>query len=360
MALHRRRNHDSLVGTTTSNPDRSERKPRAAVRFAIPDWRSPSMRTRSWCADGDLDLNDGIGTITTHLLARGGTVSPMRVHLCGVRGSTPAPGSDFAGVGGHTSCVAIAHDGDTPRLVLDAGTGLRTLSALLEGRPFVGTIVLSHLHWDHMMGLPFFAAGDHPDARVRLLMPTQGAGDGGDDSPEALLERMMSPPSFPITPAQLRGEWCFETYDEGELELEGFTVTAREVPHTGGRTMGLRVAAAGSSVTYMPDHAPHQLGPGASGVGELHPAARELALGTDLLIHDAQYTRTELPDRFTWGHAAADYPVELAEACGVGRVLMFHHDPMRTDAAVAALHAEVTAETDIVVDVAVEGTFVDV
>ncbi|CAN5584981.1 MBL fold metallo-hydrolase [soil metagenome] len=285
----------------------------------------------------------------------------MRVHLCGVRGSTPAPGSDFAGVGGHTSCVAIAHDGGTPRLVLDAGTGLRTLSALLEGRPFVGTIVLSHLHWDHMMGLPFFAAGDHPDARVRLLMPAQDtASADGHGEAEALLERMMSPPAFPITPAQLRGDWSFETYDEGERELEGFTVTTREIPHTGGRTMGLRVAVAGRSITYMSDHAPHQLGPGASGVGELHRAARELASGADVLIHDAQYTRTELPDRFTWGHAAADYPVELAEACGVGRVLMFHHDPTRTDAAVAALHAEVAATTDVVVYVAVEGTTIDV
>lgn len=281
----------------------------------------------------------------------------MRVHLCGVRGSTPAPGSDFAGVGGHTSCVAISHDGELPRLVLDAGTGVRTLSAILEGRPFEGTIALSHLHWDHMMGIPFFAAGDRPDARVRLLMPAQGDDDG---DAEELLERMMSPPAFPITPAQLRGRWRFETYCEGELELEGFTVTAREIPHTGGRTMGLRVSAAGKSVTYMPDHAPHQLGLGERGVGELHPAARELALGADVLIHDAQYTRAELSDRFTWGHAVADYAVQLAEACGVGRVVMFHHDPSRTDSAVAALHAELAATTDVAVSVAVEGTAIDV
>ena len=88
----------------------------------------------------------------------------MRVHLCGVRGSTPSPGAQFARVGGHTSCVAIAHDGDDhPRLVLDAGTGLRNVTTLLGDAPFEGAILLSHLHWDHTQGLPFFAAGDRPD-----------------------------------------------------------------------------------------------------------------------------------------------------------------------------------------------------
>jgi phosphoribosyl 1,2-cyclic phosphodiesterase len=254
--------------------------------------------------------------------------------------------------------VAIAHDGEPPRLVLDAGTGVRTLSAILEGQPFIGTIVLSHVHWDHVMGLPFFAAGDHPDARVRVLLPAQDVAELDSDA-ETLLERMMSPPLFPITPAQLRGQWCFETYDEGELELEGFTLLVREIPHTGGRTMGVRVAAAGRSIAYMPDHAPHQLGLGERGSGELHPAARELALDVDVLIHDAQYTRHELQERFTWGHAVADYPVHLAEVSGAGRVLLFHHDPSRTDAAVAALHTEVTTTTNVAVDVAVEGMIID-
>ena len=100
----------------------------------------------------------------------------MQVHVCGVRGSTPSPGDAFARVGGHTSCIAIGHDPDErPSLVLDAGTGLRYLSKVLAGEAFVGTMILGHLHWDHMMGLPFFAAGDRPDSRVRLLVPEQGS-----------------------------------------------------------------------------------------------------------------------------------------------------------------------------------------
>ena len=105
----------------------------------------------------------------------------MRVHLCGVRGSTPAPGAEFLRYGGHTSCVAVGHDDSpVPALILDAGTGLRQVTGLLAGRPFDGTILLTHLHWDHVHGLPFFRGGDRDDARVRLLLPDQerSAGDG--------------------------------------------------------------------------------------------------------------------------------------------------------------------------------------
>src|ERR1700752_3025738 len=98
----------------------------------------------------------------------------MRVAFCGVRGSRPAAGAEFAEVGGNTSCVAVAHDGAPPTLVLDAGTGLHRVTALLEGAPFRGSLLFGHLHWDHTHGLPFFAAGDHPDAIVRVLLPEQG------------------------------------------------------------------------------------------------------------------------------------------------------------------------------------------
>src|SRR6266700_6368869 len=101
----------------------------------------------------------------------------MRVHLCGVRGSTPAPGQAYLRYGGNTSCVAIVHDGaPAPALILDAGTGLRGVTPLLAGQPFAGTILLTHLHWDHVHGLPFFTAGDRDDARVSLLLPAQPDG----------------------------------------------------------------------------------------------------------------------------------------------------------------------------------------
>lgn len=277
----------------------------------------------------------------------------MRVYLCGVRGSQPAVGAEFIGVGGHTSCVALAHDTDEhPALVLDAGTGLRRLSEMMQGDTFRGTLLVGHLHWDHIMGLPFFPAGDRPGARVKLLLPEQG------QSAEVLLERFMSPPFFPIGTHQLRGEWTFGTYGETTMEVEGFTVTTREIPHKGGRTMGLRISDGRTSFAYLSDHAPADFGPGDDGLGALHPAAIELVQGVDVMVHDAQYTATEFPTRSTWGHAAADYAVTLGAACDVGRVLLFHHDPTRTDEQVAALHAGLTIPAGLRVDIAVEGDII--
>ena len=164
--------------------------------------------------------------------------------------------------------MAISHDDAAgPVLVLDAGTGLRQVTPLLGGGPFTGTILLTHLHWDHVHGLPFFRGGDRDDARVTLLLPAQESGE----SAAAALARGMSPPHFPIGPEGLRGDWTFGSLDPGPLKAEGFTVEAREVPHKGGRTYGYRVSDGHSVLTYIPDHCPTVLGPGPEGLGEYHP-----------------------------------------------------------------------------------------
>jgi phosphoribosyl 1,2-cyclic phosphodiesterase len=280
-----------------------------------------------------------------------GEHSLMRLHLCGVRGSTPAVGHEFDAVGGHTSCVAIAHDeARAPTLVLDAGTGLRRLSVLLDGQPFRGTILLGHLHWDHTQGLPFFTAGDRPDAEVRLLLPSQG-GDALE-----LLARGMGPPHFPISPDQLRGSWSFNTIDEGVHHLEGFDVLAREIPHPGGRAFGYRVSDGHSTMAYLSDHGPIVLGSGPDGWGPYHEAALALADGVDVLLHDAQYTADELPARALFGHSAADYAVRLGELAGAKHVALFHHDPGRTDGEVGALVERLQGRSAISVTAAVEGT----
>jgi len=273
--------------------------------------------------------------------------------MCGVRGSTPAPGAAFLRYGGHTSCVALAHDGEPPSLLLDAGTGLQQVAALLEGGPFVGSIVLGHLHWDHTHGLPFFPAGDRPDGRVDVYMPAQG-------DPLEVLSRVMSPPHFPITPDQLRGSWDFRSLEEGTHDIEGFTVVAAEVPHVGGRTFGLRVSDAHSAVTYISDHCPTALGPGADGLGEYHDAAMALARDTDVLIHDAQYTDDELPARAHYGHSACGYALRLGEAAGARRVMLFHHDPARTDDEIDAILSDCRdAQGPGAVDAAAEGMIIE-
>ena len=251
----------------------------------------------------------------------------MRLQLCGVRGSTPAPGPDFVRYGGHTSCVAVAHDGAPPTLILDAGTGIRRVTALLGGQPFSGTILLTHLHWDHVQGLPFFRGGDHDDAQVSLLLPDQQDGT----TAEQVLSRAMSPPHFPISPGQLRGRWSFRAISPGRLQASGFTIEAREIPHKGGRTIGYRVIDGRSAVAYVTDHCPTALGPGPQGWGEYHDGALELAAGADVLIHDAQLLAEEVPAQAAFGHAAAEYAIELARRAGARQVVLFHHQPGRTD-----------------------------
>jgi phosphoribosyl 1,2-cyclic phosphodiesterase len=258
----------------------------------------------------------------------------LRVHLCGVRGSTPAPGIEFVRYGGHTSCVALAHDGAAaPSLILDAGAGVQRVSRLLEGAPFDGTILLSHLHWDHVVGLPFFAAADNLDAHVTVLLPEQET----RASAESVLAGMMSPPYFPVGPTELRGEWDFATVAPEEWQVEGFTVLAREIPHKGGRTFGYRISDGHSTLAYIPDHCPTTLGPGEDGFGEYHPAALELAQDADVLLHDAQLFPTELAAEADFGHAVAD----------------------RTDDALDGLARRLGGGSEPDVSVAAEGTILD-
>lgn len=280
----------------------------------------------------------------------------MRIHVCGVRGSTPAPGPEFVEVGGNTSCLAIAHDGeDAPRLILDAGTGIRRVDALLDGRPFTGSILLGHLHWDHTQGLPFFRGADRPDATTRLLVPEQGA------TAIDLLRRFMSPPTFPIEPTGLNGSWSFDSIDEGTHAIEGFEVVAREIPHKGGRTFGYRIGDGHGSLAYLSDHGPAgALGPGPDGWGPYHRAAMDLCTGVDLLIHDAQHTSEELASLASYGHSAIDYPLALAERCDVPRVLLFHHAPGRTDADVRAIEAALATAGGVEVGAAREGDVISI
>jgi phosphoribosyl 1,2-cyclic phosphodiesterase len=258
----------------------------------------------------------------------------VRAYFLGVRGSTPAPGESFVRYGGHTSCVAIAHDDSAaPTLILDSGTGIRRLSALLGGEAFAGTILLTHLHWDHVHGLPFFQAADREDARAELFLPEQP--DGGEAAD--VLAQGMSPPHFPIEPDELRGKWSFATLSPGPFEAEGFSLEAREIPHKGGRTYGYRVSDGTSVLTYMPDHCPGVMGPGPEGWGEYHLPALELARGSDALVHDAQFTGEETAAAVFFGHSTAEYAVELARRAQARRVVLFHHQPDRSDEALDRL-----------------------
>jgi phosphoribosyl 1,2-cyclic phosphodiesterase len=248
--------------------------------------------------------------------------------------------------GGNTSCVAIAHDDAiVPTLLLDAGTGLRNATTLLDGAPFRGSIVLTHLHWDHTHGIPFFRGADREGARATLYLPDQGDGMSAAD----VLSRCMSPPHFPVGPTELNGDWRYETLAPSTVELEGFEVTAIEIPHKGGRTYGYRVSDRRTTIAYAPDHCPTSAGPGDDGLGALHPAALALADSVDVLIHDSQLLPDEVPAEAHFGHAAADYAVTLGAAGGAARVVLSHHKPDRTDTELDALGTRLSRDGYVVV-----------
>lgn len=272
----------------------------------------------------------------------------MDIYFCGVRGSTPAPGLPFVRYGGHTSSVALAHDGERPSLVLDGGTGLRAVTPLLGGAPYDGTLLLGHLHWDHVHGIPFFKGGGHPDARVDVHLPAP------DGDPVETLARGMSPPHFPIGPELLGRRWTFTALQERAYEFEGFTVLVREIPHKGGLTFGFRVSDGTGSLCYMSDHAPLYLGPGPDGQGELHPNALELTADVDVLIHDAQFVAAEFPGVAYLGHACVEYGISLARAAGARRFALFHHSPERTDDQIDEIMTTIDVD-DIDVFAATEG-----
>lgn len=237
----------------------------------------------------------------------------MRLRFCGVRGSTPVAGPQYARVGGHTSCVAVSVGDELPLLVLDAGTGLQELTGLFGSAPFHGTILLTHLHWDHMQGLPFFPNADREDARVVVGHPAQG--DATD-----VMAGVMSPPYFPIGPTGLRGDWSHVGIEPGSHSHEGFTVVAHDVEHKGGRAMGYRVSHAGQSIAYVPD-----------ALDDNDDAIVALAQDVDVLVRGAPFVTAEQERADLFGHGTVEHAVEIARRANVGRLVITHHSPFRTD-----------------------------
>lgn len=248
----------------------------------------------------------------------------LNVSFYGVRGSTPCPAEENRRYGGNTSCVSLDAPGNDP-ILFDLGTGLRPLGRALVGangggEAFRGTALVSHLHWDHVQGLPFFVPILLPGSQLDIYGPSQ---EGG--SLEDAFRGFMCPPYFPVTVEQLHGKIRFHDVESDDFDLNGVKVRSRTIPHVG-VTNGYRVELGGVSVAYLSDHQMPE--DGAHTVGD---DVLELCDGVDLVIHDAQYTQDEFPGKCHWGHCTVDYALFVAQEAGAKRLVMFHHDPAHSD-----------------------------
>jgi phosphoribosyl 1,2-cyclic phosphodiesterase len=246
----------------------------------------------------------------------------VKLKVWGARGSIPAPGPETTRYGGNTSCVQVKLD-DGSTIVLDAGTGIRSLGlALTVQGPL--HILLTHLHLDHIQGLMFFAPIFRPDAQITVWGPA---------SPEAtLLDRIARYISAPLAPIEVRQLPCdvsFRAAETTEWQIGPARIRADSVTHRG-PTLGYRIDCDGASLCYLPDHEP---GLGAS-LADLEPewmSGFDLARDADILLHDCQYTDDEYPAHLGWVHSPLEDALVFARRTCAQRLVLFHHDPLHSD-----------------------------
>jgi phosphoribosyl 1,2-cyclic phosphodiesterase len=243
----------------------------------------------------------------------------VKLTFYGVRGSCPCPCEANRRYGGNTASIAMEVEGEPP-ILFDLGTGLRLFAATqpLDGS-FRGAALVTHIHWDHVQGLPFFPPVDRTGARLDVYGPRQEGGSLGE-----VFDDFMRPPYFPVQFSELRGDIRFHDVLDDDFEVGSAKVKVRPVPHCG-PTVGYRVDWQGVSIAYISDHqAPLSL-------DTVSESVLELCEGVDFLIHDAQYTDAEFAEKAHWGHCTIDYAVLVAKEAGVRRLCLFHHDPSHDD-----------------------------
>jgi len=286
----------------------------------------------------------------------------MKVRFWGTRGSIATPGGATLRYGGNTSCVEVTSDSGTT-ILIDAGTGANALGkALIEqGRAMRGHILISHTHWDHIQGLPFFAPLFVAGAEWHIYGP-RGIGQSLRD----VLAAQMDYAYFPVTLNQFAAKVEYHEIVEGGFAIDDIYIASQYLNHPA-LTVGYRLEADGGSAVYASDHEPHD-----PHAGEGHPEAGEggddahidFIRDADLVIHDAQYTAEEYPSKVGWGHSTIEYAVDVAIAANVRTLALYHHDPSRGDDAVDGLIAVARARvaaagSDLNVVGAAEGSTIE-
>lgn len=276
---------------------------------------------------------------------------PTFVRFWGVRGSLPSPGPATLRYGGNTTCVEVRTGGEL--IVIDAGSGIRPLgeSLLAEhaGPPIALTLLHSHAHWDHIQGFPFFPPAYVPGTRIRIVGGHATAGELRRVFADQMDGRRWFPLPFDRLPATID----FDHLDpEGDLRFRvgDVAVTACPTNHPGG-SLGFRIETDRGAIVFLSDH---------ETAGPDEPRIRDFIAGAAILIADAQYDATEIRTRRGWGHGCVDEVIALAGGIGVGRVVLFHHDPSHDDDFLDRLvtQAKARAERDhpgMIVEAAREG-----
>jgi len=241
----------------------------------------------------------------------------MDIQFWGVRGSIPSPGYETSRYGGNTACVSVSLDAKHT-LVFDSGSGIRVLGNHPYKSPHVFYIVLSHTHWDHIQGFPFFSPKMDPDCSIVFLE------EAGSDMAATLL-RQMDGQHFPVTESELKALLQEKVVSVSE-QLKPFEATLTRIPlrHIG-VCYGYRLEAPSGGLVYMSDNELEAI------TKSEYSEMVEFASGASVLIHDAQYTNDEMTDKSGWGHSSFEQAIELAIAAQVEKLILFHHDPDRKD-----------------------------
>src|SRR5581483_26455 len=263
----------------------------------------------------------------------------MRLRFWGTRGSIAVPGPDTVRYGGNTSCVEVVSN--DVLIILDCGTGVRGLGLdLMANRkpPIEAHILLSHTHWDHIQGFPFFPPALAPGNRITIY-----SARGYEKPLKSVLEGQMDYTYFPIKLAQMASDLEFRELDEETFDIGHVQVTTHFMNHTV-LAMGYRLLSGGKTVVYATDTEPfgtYHVGlNGGSATRFVHEGDQRFVKfieDADVLIHDAQYTEEEYPKKVGWGHSTVEYAVEVGLAGNVKHLVLFHHDTVRTDDQVAQL-----------------------
>lgn len=247
----------------------------------------------------------------------------MKVTLWGTRGSIASPGKDTIRYGGNTTCVTV-EGVEGSLLVLDAGTGIRCLGQSLPQDVRRVNILLTHLHMDHIQGLPFFAPLRREGVEVHIWGPSSTTLSLRDR-----LLRYLSPPLFPVSLRELSSILYFHELPFGKIDVGEFHITAQLVIHPN-PTLGYRIRNQNTTMAFLPDHEPALCGP-TFPFSKDWTSGYRLAEGVQLLLHDAQYTSEQYQTRVGFGHSSIQDAIRFTEMAGAGQLVTFHHDPAHND-----------------------------